>query len=321
MVDLTSVKKASGWPAARATMEKAVMDVLQSVPKERAELQVKLIDEIEFPGYVRRRVNYFVDPWERATAWLFVPEGRDETPALLCCHGMAAAGKDECAGLEGDPVLALAQRYAEKGYVTIAPDCITMGGRVSSGLEPFDTKSFYKDNPSMSAVGKMLVDHMHAIDVLCETRWVDPARIGVIGHGFGGMNALWLAAFDERVQACVASCAFTRFSDDKDAERWARNDGFVFLPMLRQHVKTRKFPFDWEHILALIAPSPTLLITALNDEELPKTKGCVKAVESVRQIYRLLGASEALQHVTHEDGHRLTRETIEAADDWLDRWL
>ena len=203
----------------------------------------------------------------------------------------------------------------------LAPDTITAGDRISSGLAPFDTKAFYKDNPKMSAMGKMLSDHIYAIDAMCEVKRVDSARIGVVGHGLGAHNALFLAAFDERIQTCVASCGFTRFAVDTGPERWARESGFVYLPLLRDAVKSGKFPFDWEHILALVAPSPTFLISALNDSCFPNTKSCEKAVQLASTVYKLLGAHNALTLLTHNEGHRMTPEALEAADDWFERWL
>ena len=321
MVNLAKVNSLASWPGLRAEIESTVSTVLGAIPKERVEIQTKTVDEMQFNGYVRRRVNYFVDEWDRVSAWLFVPDRKDEMPGIICCHQAVGQGKDEPAGLDGDPMMAFAQHYAELGYVTLAADCITSGDRVSAGLPPYDTKSFYKDNPKLSAMGKMLMDHMYAVDVLCETKRVDSARLGVVGHGLGGHNALFLAAFDERIQACVASCGFTRMASDKDPERWARDSGFVYFPQLRQAAKARNFAFDWEHILAMLAPSPTLVITALNDPEYPNTKSCEKAVQLAGGIYKLLGASEALHIFMHESGHRMTPETYEVADDWLERWL
>jgi cephalosporin-C deacetylase-like acetyl esterase len=322
MVNLAKVNSLSGWPATRSQIESDVLSVLGPIAtKDRVELQTKTVDEMSFPGYVRRRINYFVDDWERVSAWLFVPDRKDEMPAILCCHSECAQGKDECAGLEGEALLALAQHYAEHGYVTIAPDSITTGDRTSAGLGPLDTKTFYKDNPKMSAVGKMLSDHMCALDVLCEVKRVDSARMGVAGHGLGAANALFLAAFDERIQTCVASCGFTRFATDKNPERWAAEGGFVLFPQLREAIKSRSFPFDWEHILALLSPSPTLVITALNDAVLSNTKSCDKAVQVASAVYKLLGAPEALSHFTHDGGRRMTHEAIEVADEWFERWL
>src|SRR5688572_2274705 len=102
MVDLSKVKNSSQWPELRQQIEAAVLEVLGQLPQNRVELQLKTVDEIEYPGYVRRRVNYFVDSWDRIAAWLFIPEGKEEAPAILCCHQEIRSGKDEPAGLDGE---------------------------------------------------------------------------------------------------------------------------------------------------------------------------------------------------------------------------
>lgn len=321
MVDISKLKSPLQWGGVRSEVEACVRAVLGKIPEKRIEVQVKTADEIDGPGYTRRRINYFVDEWTRASAWLFVPSGKEEVPGILCCHQQVRQGKDEPAGIEGDPALAFARRYAEMGYVTLAPDCITAGERTSNRLAPYDTKAFYKDNPKLSFLGKCIADHMHALDVFNEVSRVDSARIGVVGHGLGATNALLLAAFDERVLACVASCGFTRFEKDNDVGRWARDEGLVLLPGLRPAIESGEFPFDWEHILSLAAPSALLVLTTLSDSEYSNPKSCQKAVTEAAKVYRLLGAASALDHFTHHDGHRIVPETLEVADDWFERWL
>ncbi len=320
-VDLTKIESALAWGGARAKIEAAVRKVLGSLPEKREEPQVKTADEYDGPGYTRKRINYFVDEWTRISAWLFVPNGTDEAPGILCCHRAVRQGKDEPAGLEGDPNLALARRYAEMGYVTLAPDCITAGDRVSSRLQAYDTALFHQDHPKMSLLGKMLADHMRAIDAFGEISQVDTARIGVAGHGLGGTNALLLAALDDRVLACVASCGFSRFEKDREAGRWAREKGMVLLPGLREAITARKYPFDWEHILALAAPSALMVITSLKEAEGSNPESCQQAVKRAARVYKLLGAGGAIEHYAHEDGNRMTHECLEMCDDWFERWL
>ncbi len=323
MVDLSKLKNLVEWPKHRSEIEAAVLDLIRPLRRDKLDRQIKTIDEIEFRGYSRRRINYFVDPWERVSAWLFIPSGKEEVPALLCCHQQAPQGKDECAGLEGDSRLAFAQHYATLGYATLAVDCPTVSDRTSSRRPAYDTKNFYKDNPEMSLLGKMLCDHMAALDVFPELQRVDTARIGVVGHGMGGMNALLLAAFDDRVQACVSSCGFTRFATDKDlTKRWASDEGIMLLPGLTdENYEGGKLPFDWEHIIALAAPSAAFIINNLSDAELPNPKSCQKAVNLASKVYKLLGAGSAIDIFSHHDGHCVTPETLELADEWFERWL
>lgn len=337
MISLGKLKSLEEWRTIREEIRSAFGAALGVLPKEHVELQVKTVDEMDFGSYTRRRINYFVDEWERVSAWLFIPEGKDEAPAMICCHQMTALGKDEPAGLEGESTLNFAQHFAELGYITLAPDSITAGDRVPNGLDPLDTRGFYKDNPKTAAAGKMLWDHMHAVDVLCDMKRVDSARIGVVGQGMmGGLNALLLSAYDERVQACITVGGLTRFAADKNVERWCGGMPFVFFPALRgSDAKKKTFPFDIEHILALIAPTPTLLIAPGIGPNADYAKGCEKAVDAARGVYGLLGAPDAVDHFAYGEAPvyvpELTAmmpeftfapvESLDAIEDWFARWL
>ena len=321
MVDLSKVKGLSDWPKTRELIEAAVVSVMGKPCADLIDVQVKTVDETDIGGVTRKRVIYFVDEWTRMSAWLFEPDGVDSGPAIVCCHRQISNGKDEPAGIEGDAALAFAKRYSENGYVTIAPDTIGAGERISPGLEAFDTAMFYKDHPKQSAMGKMLVDHMRCVDVLQELPSVDPSRVGVMGHDMGAYNALFLTAFDERVQTCVASCGFTCFEGDDDPMRWARSDGLVLMPKLKAALARNELPFEWDQVLAMLAPSPALIISASNDEVLSNTSSCEKAFKRAQRVYKFLGAEDAIAHLVHKGGHRMTQEASDAADEWFDRWL
>jgi len=321
MIDLSKVKTPTAWPELRTQIESQVTSVIGPLNRDKLDLQIKTMDEVEFRGYTRRRINYFVEQWDRISAWLFIPDGKEEVPAILCCHQKTAKGKDEAAGLEGDNSLAFAQRYAEMGYVTLAPDVAMAGDRVTPKQKPYDTKAYTKEGGKQSYTAKMLSDHMRAIDVLCEFKRVDSARLAVIGHDLGAYNALFLAAFDERVQACAASCGFTRFSTDKNPEHWVDDEGTNYIPKLQAMIESKEFAFDWEHILALAAPTPSLVIASLSDSKLSNPKSCQKAVTLASRVYKLLGASSAIDHFAHHDGHRVSPETLEIVDEWFERWL
>ncbi|MCH7959701.1 MAG: dienelactone hydrolase family protein [Candidatus Hydrogenedentes bacterium] len=321
MTDLTKLKGLGDWPKVRAKIEANVLAVIGNPSKQSVDLQLKITDETDFPGYVRRKINYFVDDWTRVSAWYFIPEGPDPKPAVLCLHSEVPQGKDEPAGIDGEPRLAYAKHFAEMGYVTLAPDSITVGERVSAGLEPFDSKRFYKDYPKASLIGKMLSDHMKCVELLTEASCVDPARIGVIGHGLGACSALFLAAFDDRVRSCVASCGVTPIADQEHPGRWPGESQLLLMPKLEKQRKKSGSAFEWDQIIAMIAPNPTLLVTALNDEVLPNTKACKTLVERAKKVYTLLGEGAAMEIRTHKGGHCVTAESLDASVEWFERWL
>ena len=321
MVDLTKITSLTGWPEIRKTIEDTFYATLQVPRYEPVELQMRILEENDFRGMTRRQIVFAMSDVELTTAWLFIPEGREEVPAILDCHSETPYGKDEPAGLEGNPRLAFAQHYAELGYVTLAIDMPTVSRRGNNKREPYDTSHFYKEMKNVSFAGKTLANHKRALDVFSEIKRVDTTRIGVIGHGLGGLNALLLAACDDRIQACVSSCAFTRLATDKHAGGWAGLDDLVLCPQLKKMAETGKLSFDWEHILALAAPTPVQVITAIFDTLHDNPKSCQKALNSAAKIYKLLGAPGAIDHFTHHDGHTVAPETVEVADEWFERWL
>ena len=67
-----------------------------------------------------------------------------------------------------------------------------------------------------SGTMKGIWNHIRAVDLLESLPEVDPDRIGVIGHSLGGHNALFVAAFDQRIRAVVSSCGFNAFEDYYD---------------------------------------------------------------------------------------------------------
>ena len=88
---------------------------------------------------------------------------------------------------------------------------------------------------------------------------VDPTRIGSIGHSLGGHNTLFVAVFDERVQAMVTSCGFTsmRKFDNGNLAGWA---GKRYMPLIagRYGNNPALMPFDFSSHTCRARPSPAL---------------------------------------------------------------
>jgi hypothetical protein len=81
-------------------------------------------------------------------------------------------------------------------------------------------------------------------------------------------------------------------------------------------------PFDFHHLVALIAPRPFLNLTALNDDEnFAATDAIADLGLCVTRVYRLLGAEDRFANYLHSSGHALPEEARALAYAWLDRWL
>jgi dienelactone hydrolase len=271
-------------------------------------------------------------------AWLFVPAGRSgRLPAIITLHQTVPQGKDEPAGVKPTlPWLTFATYYAERGYVTLAPDMIgfgerTAGGYARTGCEWADARPILDAHPPLTLLGLMLFDVSRCVDYLVSRPEVDAGRIGVIGHSLGGILVNGVLPLEPRLKAGVASCGYGLFRTDRlFPERWAAFNS-AYLPRLvlyRDH--PNELPIDFHHILALSAPRPHLIATAMGDTIWTKPAVAEnpfvgKELRRIRALYGLaavdnLVAIESLGGATDRD-HGWYPETQRAADDLFARVL
>ena len=173
----------------------------------------------------------------------------------------------------------------------------------------------------LSGTMKGIWNHVRGLDVLESLPEVDRDRIGCIGHSLGGHNALFVAAFDQRIRAVVTSCGFNAFEDyyGGDLKGWTSDR---YMPKIRDDYgcDPKRMPFDFHEILGAMAPRPVFINAPLNDANFAVT-GVRKAVASAQEIYRLRGAEQALHVVYPDAGHDFPDETHAAVYQWLDEKL
>src|SRR5438067_13013711 len=207
-----------------------------------------------------------VQPGDRMPAWLLVPKTiHGRAPAIICFYGTTSgAGKDTTVGLSGPVPGTLPRRnrafavdMVEAGFVALAPDYLRDGERVPPSGIPYDTTDFYRRFPSWSCVGKDVWDNMRAVDYLQSLPFVDGARIGMVGHSYGGHSTIFAAALEPRIRAAFASGPVSDFLHH--GIHWAVPKGSSqsqSMPALRPYVldPTRRIPLTFFEVTALVAP-------------------------------------------------------------------
>ncbi len=299
-------------------------------------LEAKVLEEKEFPAFVRKKVEYVGDPGEPLDgargdpirAWLFIPKGlKGKAPAMLCLHQTVRSGKDEAAGVNLEtkkPELAYGPLLAERGFVTLCPDAICFGERYQVGGDFYchygDAVRIYRGNAGRSLLSKMADDASRAVDYLASLPEVDPKRIGSIGHSHGGYGTLFAMAYDERIAAGVVSCGWTCFRPDPSPQRWFR--GTALMPRLGTFEgKMEEAPVDFHHLFAAIAPRPLFVSTALKDKIFPNVGDTAWIEKDVRSVYAWWGKPDGLDWYAFDADHAFTPEARDRAWSFLDRHL
>lgn len=150
---------------------------------------------------------------------------------------------------------------------------------------------------------KGIFNHRRCVDFLSALKFVDANRIGVIGHSLGGHNAIFLAAFDERLKVIVSSCGWCPFHDyyGGNIKGWTSDR---YMPRLRDvyELNPDKVPFDFYELIAAPDRARSFSVSPIHDANFD-VNGVRKAVPAAGSIYTLFKAREELMLLTPDCEH------------------
>lgn len=312
------------WALRRAEVLRGMASVMGSFPGDdrRVDLAIQVEEEEDAGTYLRRLITYQSEPGSRTPAYLCIPkkvlDGSLKAPAVLCLHPTDNVnGHKVVVGLGGKENRQYAAELAERGFVTISPSYPHLA-------------TYYPnlgDLGYVSGTMKAIWDNSRALDVLDQMDEVDGGTgFGVIGHSLGGHNAIYTAAFDERIVAVVSSCGFDAYPDYYDgAERnWFFGKGWCqirYMPRMSNYRgRLEEIPFDFTELLGVLAPRPVFVSAPLHDSNF-RWKSVDRCAAAAAPIYQLLGAEGTLE-VAHPDcDHDFPEEMREKAYELFRRAL
>lgn len=343
LIDLLTTGKGkvttpNAWQMRRTEINNILSFFLGEMPKSKPPLAAKITEDTLQDGYRLRKLVFQTEPNEFIPSYLLVPTNlRGKTPVIICPHQTTQAGKKESAGIEGNPQLQTALHLVKRGFITFTYDAICFGERHDAASGHYgDAIPFYRSHPRWSLLGKMVWDMSRAIDYLLTLAFVDPSRIGSIGHSHGGITTLFAMAADERIKAGASNCGFDTFRIDGNTWRWSH--ATALMPRLGFYVSSPylnmdnyravpdseviRTPFDMHELVALIAPRPLFLSTSDEDFVFPNAGWSARQMLSrVGPVYELLNAANRIEGHFFKGGHSFPAEVSKRAYDWLDRWL
>jgi len=245
--------------------------------KSKIPFDARLITSEERPEYIYQEFEFNSTPGRRIKAIVTTPRtGTPPYPAVVSIHGHG--GSRYVVYDRSNVYKGFAAELAETGYVTIAADV--------GQHEVCESRR--------TLMGERLWDVMRCVDYLASMKEVDRAAIGCAGLSLGGEMAMWLAAMDKRVAACV-SAGFLTVMDQMEHNHcmcW-KFDG------LRELV-------DFADIYSLIAPRPLQCQNGLLEPPgmfvVPLAR---QALKEIRLIYSDMGKPENVSLAVHRGEHEV----------------
>jgi dienelactone hydrolase len=306
------------WEARRKKLLDWWLDFLGKMPEPRPPPAMETLRTEHQAGLVFQQVSYAVGPDLRAEAYLVYPENiRAPAPGMVVFHPTTLHTNAEPVGRAPDVSEArhLAIHLARRGYVTLSPICFIFGYKdarfdQAEWVASFTTATqrMQRDHPNWRGMTKMVWDGLRAVDALAALPFVDPKRIGCIGHSLGAKESFYLAAFDPRIQAAAAS----------EPGIGLHMCNWKAIHYLGADIDAPGFDHDNHEVISLIAPRGFLLIGG------GATDGpaSLPFIEAARPVYRLYGDADwKLGLLTHAHGHECVAEVNAEVFRWLDRIL
>ncbi len=298
--------------SARDTLRRLLaLDKMEACP-----LGAAVTERKRLPGMVREHLVFNSEPEVRVSAYLLIPDGADaKTPIFVCPHGHGGYGKEGVAGAEERPgVGERIERYhcdygrqlARLGYVAFCPDARGAGERREEAESLSDPAAALQSDcrllahmgaaVGIPAAGMLVWDLMRGIDYLCERGEWNTHKILGCGFSGGGMQILYAAAADPRLQGVMTGGYFYGFRDS--LVRMNGNCCCNYVPGLMEH-------FDMGDLAAMICPR-RLVVQSGRRDPLNGERGIENVTEQIHiaeRAWRAAGEDRGPVTDFHDGGH------------------
>ncbi len=299
------------WKARRSVLRQLWLDTLGPMPDRPPSTTFRVLRTDDLPTVTRTLIEYDCEADLKVQAYLLKPKDAKpdhSRPGIVALHATTTATIEPIAGVTGEPRQSLGLMLADRGFVVICPRCF-LWQDVTNYQDAVDR--FRQRHPKTLGMHKMLYDAQRALDLLVALPEVDPSRIGAVGHSLGAKETLYLAAFDERIKAAVASEGGLGLRSTNWDAPWYLGPG----------MRDPSFARDHHELVALIAPRPFLVIAGETGNGAADGDRSWPYLQAARPIYELSTPRPALGLLNHRGGHPLPLELQPRVAEWFEVYL
>jgi hypothetical protein len=311
--DGTKVAQASAWPRRRQEILDEWHGLLGPWPPLLERPKLDRLESAQRETFTQHRVAIEVAPGQQLTGYLLVPEGRGPFPAVV----VPFYDPETSVGLKGE-LRDFALQLTRRGFVSLA-----IGSPGGDAREPDIGTA--RCQP-LSYLGYIAANCHTALAQIAE---VDPARIGIVGHSYGGKWAMFGSCLYEKFACAAWSDPGIVFDEARPSvnywEPWylgfdparTRKPGLITPanPRTGAYARLREQGRDLHELHALMAPRPFLV--SGGSEDFPARWIPLNHAIAVNQ---LLGFTDRVA-MTNRPQHPPTAESNEILYRFFEHWL
>lgn len=288
------VRDADGWQRRRKEILTAWYGIIGAWPPLIEGPRVEVLGSERRESFDQRRVRVEVATGRTMDGYLLVPDGRGPFPAVLVVFY-----EPETAIGRGKPRRDFALQLARRGFVAL-----------SIGISPYQITPG-RGYPAIQPLSYLAYVAANCYNALAHLSEVDPHRIGVMGHSYGGKWALLASCLDDRFACGVWSDPGVVFDETRPNvnywEPWylgwepgrTRKRGIITpeRPRTGAYRTLVESGHDLHELHALMAPRPFLVSGGSED-----TPERWRALNHAVAVNRLLGYEDRVA-MTNRPAH------------------
>ena len=302
MDDGRAVRTPQEWAARRQELLQFWLKAIGPWPPLIDRPQMEVLESEAREDLVQKKVRFPAAPGLEIEGYLLAPAGAKSRPAVLVVYYDPATG----VGLNPKSELRdFGYQLARRGFVAL-----------SIGWPNKYTEEQSPSRQPLSSLAYIAANSYNALAALPE---VDPQRVGIVGHSFGGKWAMFASCLFDKFACAVYSDPGIVFDEKRGNvnywEPWyiGWEAGKSRKPGVPTEENPRTGPYkmlfesgrDLHELLALMAPRPLLVSGGAEDR--PERW---RALNHVVAVNRLLGLENRVA-MTNRSGHSPTEESNE----------
>ena len=301
--DGSAVKTVDNWQQRRLEILKYWHAVMEPWPPLLEKPNIDYLEQEHRENFTQHRVRVEIAPDQRTIdGYLLIPDGKGPFPAVVVVYYDPETG----AGL-GKELRDFGYQLAKRGFVALSighAASIYYPSEQNAQLQPLSTLAYAASN---------------CYNALASLPEIDPQRVGIVGHSYGGKWAMFASCLYEKFACAVWSDGGIVFDESRPNvnywEPWYL--GYETGNKRKPGVPTRSNPrtgaykqlveegHDLHELHALMAPRPFLV--SGGSEDRPERW---KALNHAIAVNKFLGYTNRVA-MTNRSGHSPTPESNE----------
>jgi len=204
--DGTLVKDKTDWKKRREEIRSRWMEMMGEWPPIIEAQQFEILETVQREGFTQHKVRFYWIPNEQTEGYLLIPDTQGEKPAVISVF----YEPETAAGIGGKPYRDFAYQLVKRGFVTLS-----IGTTETTKNKTYSIYYPDRENAVIQPLSALAYAAANALEALSKVDDVDPERIGIVGHSYGGKWAMFASCLYDKFACAVWSDPGIVFDETK----------------------------------------------------------------------------------------------------------